>query len=144
MFFWVKLKFSESPCIVKVKMYFLQILRQHFTGFVVLLRNARGLRSIFGLAWVLFTVSNTYVYIGICHALWRHILRQINLLESKKEGKDQESIQSCTTSDPDTNGKVTTSQLDITNENNAYTVISNTVFILDKKCLKTIYVLVFR
>ena len=36
--------------------------------------------------------------------------------KSKKEGKDQESIQSSITPDPDTNGKVTTSQLDITNE----------------------------
>ena len=36
--------------------------------------------------------------------------------KSKKEGKDQESIQSSTTSDRDTNGKVTNSQLDIANE----------------------------
>ena len=33
-----------------------------------------------------------------------------------KEGKDQESIQSSTTPDPGYNGKVTTSQLDVTNE----------------------------
>ena len=32
--FKVKLTFLESACIVQVKMYFLQILRQHFTGFV--------------------------------------------------------------------------------------------------------------
>ena len=37
-------------------------------------------------------------------------------LKSKKEGRDQESIQSSTTPDPDTNGKMTTSQLDVTNE----------------------------
>ena len=36
--------------------------------------------------------------------------------KSAKEGKDQESIQSSTTPDQDTNGKVTNSQLDITNE----------------------------
>ena len=35
---------------------------------------------------------------------------------SKKEGKDQESIQSSTTPDQVTYGKVTMSQLDITNE----------------------------
>ena len=35
-------------------------------------------------------------------------------LHSKKEGKDQESIQSSTTPDLITNGKVTTLQLDIT------------------------------
>ena len=35
---------------------------------------------------------------------------------TKKEGKDQESIQSSTTPDPDTNGRVAASQLDITNE----------------------------
>ena len=34
----------------------------------------------------------------------------------KKEGKDQESIQSSTTPAQDTNGKVTTSQVDVTNE----------------------------
>ena len=34
---------------------------------------------------------------------------------SKKEGKDQESIQLSTTPDPDTNGKVT-SKLEFTNE----------------------------
>ena len=39
-----------------------------------------------------------------------------HLLQSKKEGKDQESIQSSTTPDPGYNGKVTTSQLDITNK----------------------------
>ena len=37
-------------------------------------------------------------------------------VNSRKEGKDQEPIQSSTTPDKDTNGKVTTSQLDITNE----------------------------
>ena len=38
-------------------------------------------------------------------------------IQSKKKGKDQEPIQSSTKTDPmDTNGKVTTSQLDITNE----------------------------
>ena len=36
--------------------------------------------------------------------------------KSKKESKDKESIQSSTTPDQDTNEKVTTSQLDITNE----------------------------
>ena len=36
--------------------------------------------------------------------------------KSKKEDKDQESIQSSTTPGQDTNGKVTTSQLDITNK----------------------------
>ena len=36
--------------------------------------------------------------------------------KSKKEDKDQESIQSSTTPDPDTNVKVATPQLDITNE----------------------------
>ena len=36
--------------------------------------------------------------------------------QSKKEGKDQELIQSSTTPDPGYNGKVTASQLDITNE----------------------------
>ena len=35
---------------------------------------------------------------------------------SKKEGKDQESIQSRTTPDPGYHEKVITSQLDITNE----------------------------
>ena len=39
-----------------------------------------------------------------------------NHQENKKEGKDQESIQSSTKPDPDTNGKMTTSKLDITNE----------------------------
>ena len=34
----------------------------------------------------------------------------------KKEGKDQESIQSITTPDPGYQWEVTTSQLDITNE----------------------------
>ena len=38
------------------------------------------------------------------------------LLQSKKEGQDQESLQSSTTPDQDTNGKVTTSELDNTNE----------------------------
>ena len=38
------------------------------------------------------------------------------LIQSKKDGKDQESIQSSTTPDQDTNGKVTNSQLDITDE----------------------------
>ena len=38
------------------------------------------------------------------------------VLESKKEGKDQESIQSSTTPDPGYQWEVTTSQLDITNE----------------------------
>ena len=42
--------------------------------------------------------------------------RSFKWRQSKKRGKDQESIQSSTTPDPDTNGKVTTSQLDITNE----------------------------
>ena len=37
-------------------------------------------------------------------------------IQSKKKGKDQESIQSSTTLTQDTNGKVTTSQLDITNK----------------------------
>ena len=37
------------------------------------------------------------------------------LYKNKKDGKDQESIQSSTTPE-DTNGKVTTSHLDITNE----------------------------
>ena len=35
---------------------------------------------------------------------------------SKKKGKDQKPMQSSTTPDQDTNGKVTLSQLDITNE----------------------------
>ena len=35
---------------------------------------------------------------------------------SMKEGKNQESVQSGTTPDKDTNGKVTNTQLDITNE----------------------------
>ena len=39
------------------------------------------------------------------------------LIQSKKDGKDQESIQSSTTHlTQDTNGKVTNSQLDITDE----------------------------
>ena len=37
--------------------------------------------------------------------------------QSKKEGTDQESIQSSTTPDPGYQWKVTTSQLDIINEN---------------------------
>ena len=36
--------------------------------------------------------------------------------ESKKKGKDQESIQSSTTPDPGYQWELTTSQLDITNE----------------------------
>ena len=36
--------------------------------------------------------------------------------DSKKEGKDQESIQSSNHLTQDTNGRVTTSQLDITKE----------------------------
>ena len=39
-----------------------------------------------------------------------------NSLQSKKEGKDQESIQSSTTLAQATNGKVTNSQLDTTHE----------------------------
>ena len=38
------------------------------------------------------------------------------LIQSKKDGKDQESIQPSTIPDPGYNGKVTNSQLDITNE----------------------------
>ena len=38
-------------------------------------------------------------------------------IQSKKEGKHQELIQSSTTPDPGSNVKVTTSQIDITNEN---------------------------
>ena len=38
------------------------------------------------------------------------------LIQSKKDGKDQESIQSSTIPDPGYNGKVTNFQLDITNE----------------------------
>ena len=37
-------------------------------------------------------------------------------IKSKKEGKDQKSIQSSTHLTQDTNGEVTTSQLDITKE----------------------------
>ena len=42
--------------------------------------------------------------------------------DSKKESKDQESIQSSTKPDKDTNVKVTTSHLDITNESSAQDV----------------------
>ena len=38
------------------------------------------------------------------------------LIQSKKDGNDQESIQSSTTPDPNTNVKVTNSQLDIKDE----------------------------
>ena len=46
--------------------------------------------------------------------------------ESKKKGNDQESIQSSTTPDPgqDTNGKVTTSKLDITNESQPMAIVA--------------------
>ena len=49
------------------------------------------------------------MYYNLLYVLWK--------LQSKKEGKDQESIQSTPHLTQDTNGKVTTSQLDITNEN---------------------------
>ena len=41
---------------------------------------------------------------------------KFRLLQSKKEGKDQELMQSSTTPDPGYQWEVTTSQLDITNE----------------------------
>ena len=44
------------------------------------------------------------------------MISQTHAQQSKKDGKDQEPIQSNTTSDPGYNGKVTASQLDITNE----------------------------
>ena len=40
----------------------------------------------------------------------------LHIVISSKHGKSQESIQSSTDMTQDTNGKVTTSQLDITNE----------------------------
>ena len=45
------------------------------------------------------------------------------LIQSKKDGRDQESIQSSTTSDPGYHGKVTNSQLDFTNKSKAVRTI---------------------
>ena len=42
--------------------------------------------------------------------------KYVTLKKSKKGCKDQESIQSSTTTDQDTNGQVTNSQIDTTNE----------------------------
>ena len=44
------------------------------------------------------------------------VFHQRHVQKSMYGGKDQESIQSSTTPDPDTNGNVTSSQLNTTNE----------------------------
>ena len=68
-----------------------------------------------------YYLPSTYILFRIGEELYKlhaTFLILISLFQSKKEGKDQESIQSSTTPHLTqyTNGKVANSQLDITNE----------------------------
>ena len=67
----------------------------------------------------LATFSSSLLDIKICHNQWKLVSANQGkyFIESKKEGKCQKSIQSIPHLTQDTNGKVTNSLLDITNEN---------------------------
>ena len=66
---------------------------------------------------VLLYITGSLFYSVQIMTICRYYHLGDSCIQSKKKGKDQEPIQSSTKPDPmDTNGKVTTSQLDITNE----------------------------